>query len=366
MQNFHCQSCGQIAFFENVQCVRCGSLLGLLPQSLELAAFSTDGNSWRRVGANEPRYRQCVNYASLRICNGMVMQDDPSPLCRSCRFTMLGPPLDNPLNHIYWYRLELAKRRLLHSLIRLGLPVIPRSDDPANGLAFRFAQYTGRTGVANAQPIITGHDEGVISVNLNEADDVERERMRSALREPYRTLLGHMRHESGHYYWMRLIEHAALREQFCALFGSHQAPYAQALKTYYEHGAPSDWPDHYVSAYCAAHPWEDWAETWAHYLHIDDTIDTAQTCGLALIAQAPGDPHLDLIAAGQWPSGFDELMDRWFPITYALNSLNRSLGLPDAYPFALPDRVRNKLSFIHDVIHSMRVATEPQLRASEE
>ena len=354
MQNFHCEQCGRLAFFENFECVQCASLLGLVPQTFALATFKADGDAWLRLGPAGGRYRQCYNYSTMQVCNGMLAVDDDNSLCRSCRFTELIPSLDKAENRSYWFRLELAKRRLLQALVRLNLPLVARLDDTQTGLSFRFAESMPNAQQASLRRLITGHNEGVITINLAEADDAERERIRSRLGEPYRTLLGHMRHESGHYYWMRLIEYSPLRDDFRHLFGSEEAPYARALEHYYRNGAPARWSDRFISAYCAAHPWEDWAETWAHYLHIEDAVDTARACGFALMPDVTTDPHLDSRLGTHRPSDFADMLRRWYAISYALNSLNRSLGLSDAYPFAYASRVIEKLSFIDRVVHEAR------------
>ena len=186
-------------------------------------------------------------------------------------------------------------------------------------------------------------------MNIAEADDAQRERVRLSMGEPYRTLLGHFRHEIGHYYFDRLVANTPWITDFRALFGDERANYREALLKHYKDGAPPDWGKSFVSAYATTHPWEDWAETWAHYLHIVDTVDTAMACGVALMPGNSLDPTLE----ARPPPGeatFDHLMKQWFPLTYALNSLNRSLGMPDAYPFALAPPVVEKLRFVDQVI----------------
>ena len=197
----------------------------------------------------------------------------------------------------------------------------------------------------------TGHASGIITVNLAEADDGERVKQRLALNEPYRTLLGHMRHESGHYYWDRLIGDAPSIGAFRVLFGDERADYQTALKQNYGAGAPANWQDHYVSAYAAMHPWEDWAETWAHYLHMIDTLETSAACGISVEP-----PRLDEPTLKEVPNpvsgdvSFDTLVKSWTTITYVLNNLNRGLGNDDAYPFVLSETTQRKLQFIHDTI----------------
>ncbi len=187
---------------------------------------------------------------------------------------------------------------------------------------------------------------------MAEANDAEREKRRVAMHEPYRTLLGHFRHEIGHYYWDRLIDKSERLEPCRALFGDERADYAEALQRHYKQGPPSDWQLHYVSAYASTHPWEDWAESWAHYLHITDALETAAANGLWLRPQRADEPALmppKGLCEGR-PESFDSLMESWFPLTYVVNNLNRGLGLGDAYPFVLSPPALAKLQFIHDTI----------------
>jgi hypothetical protein len=201
--------------------------------------------------------------------------------------------------------------------------------------------------------VLTGHSHGVIVINLAEADDAERERRRTALGEPYRTLLGHMRHEVGHYYWSLLVERDAARLDACRrLFGDDREEYSAALSRHYRQGPPPDWQDRHVSAYAAAHAWEDWAEVWAHYLHMTDTVEIAAACGVSLRPKRADEPTLPRVTtdAARPEASFDRLLDSWFSLTYLLNNLNRGLGLADAYPFVLSTPVVEKLRFVHETI----------------
>jgi hypothetical protein len=223
---------------------------------------------------------------------------------------------------------------------------VTKQDDPASGLAFDFLADVDET------PILTGHADGVITINIAEADDPERERRRTQLHEPYRTLLGHFRHEIGHYYWDRLIGGRQSLAEFRARFGDERAGYAQALQHHYANGPSAGWQQQFVSAYAASHPWEDWAETWAHYLHMTDTLETAAACGISVRPRRAHEPRLVIVPnrVGSPGGSFDRLIDSWFPVTYVLNNLNRGLGLPDAYPFVLSTPVLDKLRFVHDIV----------------
>ena len=236
----------------------------------------------------------------------------------------------------------------------LGLPLVPKREDPERGLEFHFLADPPNPD-PDAPPILTGHANGVITLNLAEADDAERERRRVTMHEPYRTLLGHVRHEVGHYYWDRLIRDGGWLNECRAVFGDDREDYAAALERHYQQGPRPDWQSQFVSAYASVHAWEDWAETWAHYLHITDTLETAAACGLALRPQGPNAsrirPRFSLEKAEH--ASFDEMMNDWFAMTYVLNSLNRGLGQKDSYPFVLSQPAVEKLRFVH------RVCTEP-------
>jgi hypothetical protein len=196
---------------------------------------------------------------------------------------------------------------------------------------------------------MTGHADGVITVNVAEADDAERVKRRNELNEPYRTLLGHFRHESGHYYWSKLVENTARIEPFRELFGDERADYAEALKRHYA-DAPAGWPDGFVSAYATMHPWEDWAETWAHYLHMTDALETAAACGISIKPRRKDEPVLNKVPDPQ--ASFSRSIAGWATLTYVLNNMNRGLGLDDAYPFVLSPRAIDKLRFVHETIQS--------------
>jgi hypothetical protein len=260
--------------------------------------------------------------------------------------TRVIPDLNSEENKKAWFKLETAKRRLVYSLLEHDLPLRTKAEDPANGLAFEL-----KADPPDGPRVLTGHDDGVITLNIDEADDVQREKRRLSMHEPYRTLLGHFRHEIGHYYWDRLIKNSSRLEDYRRLFGDEQADYNAALKLHYDNGPRANWNEQFVSAYASVHSWEDWAETWAHYLHMTDTLETAAACGLSLQPNRKDDPVLkkQKVKPVQRQS-FDEIITNWFPLTFALNSLNRGMGLSDAYPFVLPTPAVDKLRFVHETI----------------
>lgn len=347
MKIFHCDHCDNLVFFENVECVACKHRLGYVPDLGCMVALDPEKpEPWRTPDKTAREFRLCENYRSHNVCNWLVAADDDNPLCVSCRLTRVIPDLAVPANVAAWYKLEVAKRRLVYGLIGLRLPRQPKDEAPEHGLAFEFL-----ADVPGSPPVLTGHNAGLITVNIAEADDAEREKRRVNMREPYRTLLGHFRHETGHYYWDRLIAPSPEIDAFRKLFGDERADYGKALQNHYKEGPPEDWQKYFVSAYASAHPWEDWAETWAHYLHMIDLLESASACGLSLRPRRADEPALASRATLSIDEPlFDAMLARWFPLTYVLNNLNRSMGLPDGYPFALSSPAINKLRFVHDSV----------------
>lgn len=345
MRIFHCQRCGQMLFFANTWCERCGHRLGYLPDRAVLSALvPLDGDRWRALADAGRPQRFCAN-AGHDACNWLVPADGPDRFCRACRLNRTIPGLDRAQNLQRWQRLETAKHRLVYGLLRLDLPLTSRFDDPRAGLAFDLLD--------DAQaPVTTGHRAGVITIDAAEADDAERERHRLDLSETYRTLLGHFRHEVGHYYWDRLVRDGPWLDAFRTLFGDERRDYAASVATHYEAGPPADWRRSFISGYASAHPWEDFAETWAHYLHIVDTLETADAFGLQVHPRGGTDPRLDMTADFDpyRQADFDLLIRTWVPLTYAVNSLNHSMGLPDLYAFVLAPTVMGKLRFVHGLI----------------
>lgn len=334
MRTFQCE-CGARIFFENWTCVTCHRELGFLAAPGLLTALEPRDGLYLGL-ANGLLYRKCLNYEMQGVCNWMVPAWEESSLCQACRLNRVIPDLSVPENHKNWSEVERAKRRLIYSLNRLGLPVLSKWDDTERGLAFDIMQE--RPG----ERVLTGHAEGLITLNLLEADAIEREKMRVEMNERYRTLLGHFRHEVGHYYWELLVRNTGFVAGFRELFGDERASYQEALERHYAAGPPAGFEETHISAYAMAHPWEDWAETWAHYLHIVDTLETAHHFGFT--SQLPREDE----PLAEWT--FDALLAEWIELTVALNALNRSMGLPDAYPFAITSRIAQKLRFVHDVV----------------
>jgi hypothetical protein len=351
MKIFACSSCNQPVYFENVRCTKCNATLAFLPDRAAVGALVPDGDGFTSTlkAAGKQRYRLCQNSLDHGVCNWAVAVEDDQPFCKSCRLNDVIPNLANPGALTAWGRIEAAKRRLLYTLFQLGLPVESRRERP-DGLVFSFKESDPTTG----QAVLTGHDQGHITLNVAEADNPGRERLREQLGETYRTLLGHFRHEIGHYYWDILVQSTSERAPFVELFGDPEQSYEAALARHYGEGPPPDWQESFVSTYATMHPWEDWAETWAHYLHMVDTLGTARSYGMVLKPKPEGarraPASLELLSTRLDFDDFDDLIAGWLPLTFALNSTNRAMGLPDCYPFVLSPVAISKLGFVHGVI----------------
>ncbi len=348
MKLFTCDNCQQTLYFENSRCVGCGEAVGYAPEIAQLATLRTQ--AFGAAGVFEitlpdngtHRYRTCRNSREYEACNWLVAAEDRDDYCRSCRLSQVIPNLSYTANDQAWRRIEAAKRRLLYTLFEFRLPV--------DGLAFRFLKGT------QDEPVLTGHDEGVITLNIDEADSAFRENMREKLGEGYRTVLGHLRHESGHFYWDKLIRNSDRLQGFRELFGDERASYDAALNRHYDSGPPQGWGASFVSAYASMHPWEDWAETWAHYLHTVDTLETAKSHGLVVRAPTADESGERVVTDRLAFFDFESLSKGWSAVTLALNSLNRSMGMEDVYPFVRSQRVLGKLRFVHDTVHQQRAA----------
>jgi hypothetical protein len=363
---FSCDNCQQVLFFENSRCMNCGMTVGYCVElakivSLQHQTGSSQGSVYEVFFPNQGlrHYRQCKNASDHDACNWLVPAEQQQPFCNSCRLTEVAPDLSDTTNRIAWAGIEAAKRRLLYTLYSLKLPLSSRQEWPNEGVAFHFLRST------SGEPVMTGHDEGIITLNIAEADSAFRENMREKMGEAYRTVLGHLRHEIGHYYWDRLIRNSDRLGAFRQLFGDDTLDYDQAVQRHYEQGAPANWADSYISAYATMHPWEDWAETWAHYLHMVDTLETAKSHGLTLRVPGAERSNEQMSTDALAFRDFESLTSSWNAVTLALNSLNRSMGMKDAYPFVLSPKVLEKLRFVHDLIQSRRAELKAEsLRAT--
>ena len=354
MKLFKCDHCGQPVYFENTFCVQCNAWLGFDPRRMDiLALHPADDGSYSLFDNKTERYKYCIN-KQYNVCNWLLPVDYKGEYCIACELNRTIPDLGKPDHLGKWTHMEVAKHRLVYSLLRLKLPVISKSQDEEKGIAFDFLADENKKGTKR---LLTGHDHGVITLNIDEADDAIREMARNQMSEVYRTVLGHFRHEIGHYYWEQLIKNTNRLPGFRQLFGDETMDYAEALKRHYCKLSSDIWTEGFISAYANAHPWEDWAETWAHYMHIVDTMETAYSFGMTLNPRS-ADPENEMSARlnidPYTTRSIDDIIDRWIPLSFVMNSLNRAMGMKDSYPFMINEAVKRKLNFIHETIRNER------------
>ena len=344
MKIFECGNCAHPLYFENESCEKCGHLSGYYDAKLEMLTFEPATSSLISDRSGNA-YKYCQN-KEYGVCNWLIPATDENQFCTACTLNRTIPDLSDNANLSKWQKLEIAKHRLVYQLQRLGLAIPAKEHHPETGLSFDFIAKQ------NDPQIMTGHADGLITILLSEADSVFREKMRKEMAEPYRTLIGHFRHEVGHYFWDRLVAtDQNLLHEFRTVFGDERADYGQSLKKHYQNGAPGNWQENFISEYATSHPWEDWAETWAHYLHIMDMTETGYYFGMSV------DPIIkdkSLRGAVQFDpyeiKDFLSIYKIWAPMSFAINSLNRSMGIPDAYPFVVSATVVEKMKFIHRLI----------------
>lgn len=339
MKRFSCPVCETEVHFDNSECLTCRTRLALEGSSRTFRAAPLKGSK------DSPK--TCENRA-IAGCNWLVAKDSEE-FCEACMHNRTVPDNASKANVANWREIERAKRYLFYSILKWKLPHPTREEAPKSGLAFDFlADHTDAEG--KVKRVLTGHDNGLITVNIAEGNDAEREARRTAMGEPYRTLIGHFRHEVGHFYWNLLVRDGGKLEECRMVFGDERTDYGDALKRHYANGPRAGWRDSFISSYAASHPWEDFAETWAHYIHIVDASETAHAFGLSLRAKNLKSETVAVTSDPYQGGSLKELLDDWVPLTVALNCLNRSIGQPEMYPFVLSEPVRGKLAFIHELI----------------
>jgi hypothetical protein len=349
MQLFNCDHCKHPVFFDNVSCGHCGYRLGFDPLSMKMLALEETREGGLLHQGSGRRFRYCANHAH-GVCNWLVPEDAGGSFCTACELNRVIPDLTRTEYAARWTRVEQAKRRLVYGLLKWGLPLSSKFKDKDSGLIFDFKADDH---LPEGERILTGHAMGVITLNIAEADDVEREMARKQMDEVYRTVLGHFRHEVGHYYWERLIDGTYWMDDFHLLFGDERQSYQASLDHYYRNGPIPDWGRAYISPYATMHPWEDWAETWAHYMHMVDTLETAYSFGLSIVprVEQSGDWLHSRVEEDPYQcEDFQKIIGMWMPLSIALNSMNRSMGARDLYPFVLSPPVVEKLDFVHRVV----------------
>ncbi|MBU2929315.1 zinc-binding metallopeptidase family protein [Winogradskyella psychrotolerans] len=345
MKIFQCGHCNASVFFENNSCDTCGHLTGYRATDHKMLTFAPDIAAL--ISDREhTEYKYCKN-KEYNVCNWVLEKHDPEDYCSACQLNRTIPNLSNTASDNFenWQHLEIAKHRLVYQLQKIGLPLRSKLQDE-DGLCFDFVSKKDNPS------LMTGHANGVVTILIREGNSVLREQARKDMVEPYRTLVGHLRHEVGHYYWERLVRHhPKVLKDFRAIFGNEETDYSEALQTYYKTGAPKDWQDSYISEYATSHPWEDWAETWAHYLHIMEMVETAYFFRVnvnpkfktrALKTKVSFDPYTK--------KNFDAILHKCVPLSLAVNSINRAMGIPDVYPFVISPPIIEKLKFIHQLL----------------
>lgn len=353
MRLYRCDNCGNAIHFENRACVNCGMRLGFMPETLAMhtVQLDADGERWRRLDQQQFVYRFCPN-AVWDICNWLVPAESPEPYCEACRHNGLVPDPNTETGLKRWRAISDAQRHLFYSFLRWDLPRPTRAEDPQGGLIFDL-KNDDILPDGTCAPALIGHDEGRIVIRTAEADDLTREQMREQMNEPYRTLLGHFRHETGHFIWNRMVRDAdggRRLNAFRDVFGDERQDYSEALKQHYDNGSPPNWQASYISDYATTHPWEDFAECFAHVLHIVDSLETAHIYGIALAPLS----HQELTAYANFDPyavlDFNKIAEVWIPLSVALNSIHHSMGERDLYPFILGPAVTKKLDWVHKVI----------------
>lgn len=348
MKIFQCGNCEHSIYFENVACENCGHLSGFRDTDRKMLTF--DSTKEILISDREKiEYKFCKN-KEYDVCNWVLEKDSPEEFCSACQLNRTIPKLSDSDNFENWTHMEIAKHRLIYQLQKIGLPLPNKMDHDEEGLCFDFVSNK------NDPKLMTGHANGVITILIKEGNSVLREQARKDLLEPYRTLVGHLRHEVGHYFWDILIrDYPEILAEYRSIFGDETEDYGEALKTYYENGAPKDWQESFISKYATSHSWEDWAETWAHYLHIMDMVETAYFFRISvkptgkknsLKTRVYFDPYLI--------DNFDTIVETCVPLSFAVNSINRAMGIPDLYPFVISPKIIEKLRFIHRLLLSKR------------
>lgn len=343
MKTFQCGNCNNAIFFENYTCDNCGHLSGYRDTDRTMLTF--DPNQEELISDREhTAFKYCKNKA-YNVCNWILEKDSPEDYCTACQLNRTIPDLTDRDNFSNWCNLEIAKHRLIYQLQKVGLTLVNKQRDEA-GFSFDFVSKK------NNPSIMTGHANGIITILLQEADSVVREKMRKQFLEPYRTLIGHLRHEVGHYFWDRLVyKNPSVLQEFRALFGNEEQDYSEALKSYYKNGAPDKWQTSFITKYATAHPWEDWAETWAHYLHVMDMVETSYFFGIKVQPkEVLGQMATDVSFDPYTITDFQAVINTCIPLSFAVNSINRAMGVPDVYPFVITPNVVEKMKFIHHLL----------------
>ena len=345
MKIFQCGHCNGELLFQNHECENCSQIAGYYDKEQVMFTFHYKNNILT-TDQNQRAFKFCKN-KSIEVCNWLLDLDDEHEYCIACRLNRTTPKQTEIDDFAKWKKLEISKHRLIYQLQKIGLP-LPQIIEQNVGLRFDFISQKKN------KNSLTGHSEGLITILLKEADSLEREKARRKFSEAYRTLIGHLRHEIGHYFWDELIRNQPEKlEEFRKLFGDESLDYQIALDKYYNSDPPENWQKSFISRYSTSHPWEDWAESWAHYLHVMDMVETAYFFGIEVKNQKydnaiepPFDPY--------FINDFDRIIKAFSPISFAVNSINRTMGMPRVYPFKITDAITEKIKFIHQLLLPFR------------
>lgn len=343
-----CPHCRHFLYLDALRCPNCEAELGY-----HILTRQFYGVRNGRVVIEGANWYTCSNREW--DCNWLVWEDAPAGRCFSCRLTRTRPAANDTVALEKLAKTEEAKRRLILQLGDLGLPIVPWDVKPG-GLGFDLI-----SSLSEGKPVMIGHANGIITIDLAESLDDRREALRVRLGEPYRTMLGHLRHEVGHYYQNVLLPDDEWWERCRALFGDERASYKDAIQRHYKFGAPADWHQGFISEYATMHAWEDFAETWAHYLHITGTLQTAAAIGIHLDATVTNLRDKDVVPLESYrDEPIQRLLTDWEWMSQGFNRINRSMGFGDLYPFDIVGPVRHKLAFIHDIVTRAPLTTAEQ------
>lgn len=354
MKLFTCGTCNNTLYFENSICLGCQNPIGFDSKQLRMLTIQKNKHdAYHTDLVTKKTYKYCQN-AQEATCNWLIPASSTSTFCVACELNRTIPPLTTTQNRERWHKIEIAKHRLIYSLLKLQLPIKKKINNSIEGIAFDF------TSDNHSKSVMTGHQSGLITINIKEADEAERAKHKYDLNEKYRTLLGHFRHEIGHYYWDVLIKNNPKHlKKFRELFGNETVNYEQALRNYYSNPNKNT-SNHYISIYATSHPWEDWAESWAHYMHLMDTVETAYNFGIQLdtVSLSTRNINAPTISNPYEIKKFVDIFNMWVPLGFAVNGLSRSMGHPEFYPFVISEEIIEKLSFIHKICRKNKMVDD--------